>query len=160
MKQEIIVTRIFDAPVEAVWKCWTEPEFLMQWWGPDRFTSPKADINFQENKFSVVCMRAPVEFGGQDFYNVWLFKKIVPYERIEYIQNLSDENGNLIDPVTMNLPSDFPKDTETTVTFKNLGKDKTEITFREVSDFGQMFEQAKMGLGQCLGKMQAIFSEE
>ena len=104
-------------------------------------------------------MRAPVEWGGQDFYNVWLFKKIVPFERIEYIQNLSDENGNLIDPVTMNLPADFPKDTETTVTFKNLGKFKTEITFREVSDFGQMFEQAKMGLEQCLGKMQVIFSE-
>jgi len=159
VKQEIIITRIFNAPIENVWKCWTEPEFLMRWWGPDGFTSPKASIDFQENKFSVVCMRAPVEWGGQDFYNVWLFKKIVPFERIEYIQNLSDENGNLIDPVTMNLPADFPKDTETTVTFKNLGKFKTEITFREVSDFGQMFEQAKMGLEQCLGKMQVIFSE-
>jgi len=157
MKQEIIETRIFDAPLESVWKCWTEPELVMRWWGPDHFISPKASIHFQEDKFSIVCMRAPLELGGQDMYNVWLYKKIVLYEKIEYIQNLSDEYGKMVDPIKLNMPADFPRDTETMVTFKNLGKNKTEITFREYADFGQMFEHAKIGLEQCLNKMAAIF---
>ena len=39
MKKEIITTRIFNAPIESVWKSWTEPELVMRWWGPDKFTS-------------------------------------------------------------------------------------------------------------------------
>ena len=85
-------------------------------------------IDFQEDKFSIVCMRAPIEAGGQDMYNVWSYKKIVENEKIEYIQNLSDEHGKIVDPIKVNMPADFPKDTETIVTFKSLGKYKTEIT--------------------------------
>ena len=59
MKNEIMVTRIFNAPIELVWKSWTEPELVMRWWGPDKFTSPSAKINFREGKSSIVCMRAP-----------------------------------------------------------------------------------------------------
>ena len=54
-----MVTRIFNAPIELVWKSWTEPELVMRWWGPDKFTSPSAKINFREGKSSIVCMRAP-----------------------------------------------------------------------------------------------------
>jgi hypothetical protein len=78
---------------------------------------------------------------------------------IEYIQNLSDELGNIVDPIKPNMPADFPKDTETMVTFKKLGEDKTEMAIKECADFGQMFEFAKIGLEQCLDKMAAIFDD-
>ena len=129
----------------------------MRWWGPDKFTSPSAKIDFHEGGTSLVCMRAPKEFGGQDFYNIWTYRKIIPMERIEYIQNLSDEFGNITDPVKLNMPPDFPKDTATIVTFKKIGENKTEMTFMEYADFGQMAEFAKIGLEQCLDKMAAIF---
>jgi uncharacterized protein YndB with AHSA1/START domain len=159
VKKEIVSTRIFNTPVELVWEAFTDPELVMRWWGPDKFTSPSAKIDFNAGKSSVVCMRAPIEFGGQDTYNVWTYIKIIPYETIEYIQNLSDENGNIADPIKWNMPADFPKDTETLVTFKSLAENKTEITFREFADFGQMFNLAKIGLEQCLDKMVAIFDE-
>jgi uncharacterized protein YndB with AHSA1/START domain len=158
LKKEIITTRIFNAPSELVWKSFTDAELVMRWWGPDKFISPSAKIDFREGKSSIVCMRAPKEFGGQDMYNAWYYKKILPLERIEYIQNLSDENGNRVDPVKFGMPPDFPKDTETIVTFRKLDTGKTEITFREIADFGQMFHQAKIGLEQCLDKMTAIFN--
>ena len=160
MKKEIITTRVFNASTELVWKAFTDAELVMRWWGPDKFTSPSAKIDFHEGKSSVVCMRAPKEFGGQDMYNVWTYKKIVPLERIEYIQNLSDENGNSVDPIKLGMPADFPKDTETIVTFKKLGTDKTKITFIENADFGQMFHLAKIGLEQCLDKMLTIFNKQ
>lgn len=159
MKKEINICRVFNAPLELVWKAFTDPELVMRWWGPDKFTSPSAKIDFHEGKSSVVCMRAPKEFGGQDWYNVWTYKKIIPLERIEYIQNLSDENGNIVDPIKLGMPADFPKDTETIVTFKKLGADKAELTFKEIADFGQMFHPAKKGLEECLEKMLAIFNK-
>ena len=33
-KQNLVVTRILDAPIELVWKAWTELEHVMRWWGP------------------------------------------------------------------------------------------------------------------------------
>jgi len=159
MKKEIIITRVFNASVESVWQAFTDPSLVMRWWGPDRFICPSAKIDFHEGKSSVVCMRAPKEFGGLDTYNIWSYKKIIPFERIEYLQNLSDEDGNMADPVKFNLPPDFPKNVETVVTFKKLSEDKTEMIFKESADFGQIFEFAKIGLEQCLDKMATIFAK-
>lgn len=97
-KKDLVITRVIAAPVELVWKAWTEPERVMQWWGPDGFTSPSAKIDLREGGTTLVCMRAPEEFGGQDMYSTWAYKKIVPMQRIEYIHNLADKDGNKIDP--------------------------------------------------------------
>src|SRR5262245_61811787 len=106
-QHDLVFTRRFDAPVELVWKAWTDPEAVMQWWGPTGFTSPSAIIDFREGGTSLVCMRAPKEFGGQDMYSTWAYTKIVPLERIEYIHNLADKDGNKLDPAQLGFPSDF-----------------------------------------------------
>ena len=48
MKKEIIITRVFNAHIELVWKTFTDPEFVKRWWGPDNFTCPSAKIDFIE----------------------------------------------------------------------------------------------------------------
>jgi len=35
-----VITREFDAPRELVFKAWTDPKHLAQWWGPKGFTNP------------------------------------------------------------------------------------------------------------------------
>ena len=68
-KRDLVITRIFDAPVEEVWKAWTDPDYVTRWWGPTGFTSPSCKIDFREGGKFVFHMRAPKEFqGGQDFY--------------------------------------------------------------------------------------------
>lgn len=154
--RDLVVTRVFDAPVEDVWNCWVDPELVMQWWGPDHFTSPLAKIDFREGGTSLVCMRAPEAFGGQDSYCTWRYTKIVPMELIEYIQDLTDENGKVIDPASIGMPSDFPLETRTVVTFKVLDDGKTEMTITEFampSADSQMGQFAEMGLIQCMDKM-------
>ena len=32
--ERMVVTRVFDARRELVWKAWTDPKYVMQWWGP------------------------------------------------------------------------------------------------------------------------------
>ncbi len=159
--RDLIVTRTFNAPVKLVWKAWTEPEYVMKWWGPDYFTSPSAKIDFREGGTSVVCMRAPADFGGMDMYSAWVYQKIVPMQRIEFIENLSDENGNLIDPAVFGMPPEFPRDTRTLVTFKDLGSGKTEMTVTQYNmpaPDTQMGKNAELGLNQSIDKMAAIFA--
>jgi hypothetical protein len=105
-------------------------------------------------------MRYPKELGGQDSFSIWTYTKIVPMQLIEFIQNLSDKDGNKMDPTLLGMPSDFPVDIRTVVTFKELGNNKTEITVTEFADFGQILGFAQIGLEQCLDKMAGIFSSD
>lgn len=156
--RNLSLTRVFDAPVEQVWKAWSEPEYVMQWWGPEGFTSPSAKMDFREGGTSLVCMRAPKEFGGQDMYNTWTYQKIVPLERIEFILNFADKDGNKLDPAEMGLPPGVPQDVLHVITFKAGGDPstgpRTEMT---VTEYGYTSDQAhdisKAGLEQCLDKM-------
>ena len=100
-RRDLVVTRLFNAPLWLVWKAWSDPEYVMQWWGPEGFTSPLAQIDFREGATSLVCMSSP-EYG--DHYSTWRYEKIVPMQRIEYIHNLADKDGNPVDPVKMGMP--------------------------------------------------------
>jgi len=158
-KQDVVVTRVFDAPVSEVWKAWVEPEMVKQWWGPDGFTCPDADMDFREGGTSLVCMRAPKEYGGQDMYNTWTYKKIIPNARVEYTFNFSDKDGNKLNPAQLGIPAGVPEDGHHVVTFRDAGNNGTEMT---VTEHGYTSDQAhhlsKLGLEQCLDKMAAIFA--
>lgn len=55
--RDIVITRVFDAPRELVWKAWTDPEHLMRWWGPKEFTSPACKVDLRVGGKYVFCMR-------------------------------------------------------------------------------------------------------
>jgi len=157
---DVVVTRVFDAPVELVWKAWSDSDHVMRWWGPTGFTSPLARIDFRVGGVSLVCMRAPKEFGGQDMYNTWTYQKIEPLERIEFIFHFTDKDGNRLDPAKMGVPPGVPQEVPHVITFKRLAENKTEMTIRES---GYTSETAvaisKAGLEQCLDKMAASFAK-
>jgi len=157
MEKQLTVSRVFDAPVEDVWKIWTEPEYVKQWWGPDKFTCPLAKINFKEGASSLVSMQAPPEFGGQTSYSIWTYTKIVNLQSIEFVQNLANEDGIKQKPVALGMPPDFPEDVRTLVIFKVINENKTEMTVTEFADFGQISHFAKLGLEQSLDKALSIF---
>jgi uncharacterized protein YndB with AHSA1/START domain len=154
-KQDIVITRVFDIPVELVWKGWTDPNLVTLWWGPANFTSPQCEIDFREGGKYLFCMRAPKEFGGQDYYSAGTYTKIVPMERLEFTQILSDKDGNIIDPAQVGMPPDFPKEVKFLIEFKAQG-DQTELTITEYDwTIGQMSENAVKGMNQSLDKFAA-----
>lgn len=157
-KFDVVVTRIFDAPVEQVWRAWSESEQVMRWWGPTGFTSPMAKMDFRVGGKSLVCMRAPKEFGGKDMFNTWTYQKIDPLERIEFIVNFSDKDGNKLSPANIGLPPGIPDDVPHVIVFKKLGDNKTEMTVTEYGYASQeTVNMSKAGLEQCLDKMAASF---
>ncbi len=156
--RDLVVTRVFDAPVARVWRAWSEGECVMQWWGPAGFTCPVAKMDFREGGRSLVCMRAPKEFGGQDMYSTWTYREIVPNRRIEFIHNFADSGGARMEPAQMGLPPGIPSDVRHVITFAARG-DSTEMT---ITEYGYTSDQArdlsKAGLEQCLDKMAASFA--
>lgn len=55
-QRELVITRIFDAPRELVWKAWTEPERVKRWWGPKVFTAPFVKIDLHVGGEYLYCM--------------------------------------------------------------------------------------------------------
>lgn len=157
--QDLVMTRVFNAPLEQVWNAWINPEIVKQWWGPNGFSCPSARIDFREGATSLVCMRAPQEFGGQDNYNVWAYTTITPMTLIDFVQSFADQDGALIDPSLIGLPADTPRDVRTRLTFKALDAQTTELTVTEYGwPEGHMREMSRMGMEQCLDKMAAALT--
>lgn len=152
-REDLVVKRIIDAPLDMVWKAWTDPKQVMRWWGPKYYTSPSCKIDLREGGKYIFCMRAPEDQGGQDSYTSGTYTKIVPMELLEFTQGLSDEDGNPIDPASLGMPPDFPRQIRTTVAFKAKG-DMTELTITEYAwPVGQMYVFSLAGMHQSIDKL-------
>ncbi len=154
LKEDLVITRIIDAPVELVWKSWTDPEHVKRWWGPKYYTSPFCTIDLRAGGKYIFAMQAPREQGGQVSYTAGVYQKIVPMERLEFTQGLSDQDGNRIDPATIGMPPEFPKELHTVVTFKSIKGDMTELTITETGwTPSSMYVYALAGTHQSLDKL-------
>jgi uncharacterized protein YndB with AHSA1/START domain len=96
--RNVVVTRVFDAPVEQAWRAWTDPQQVMRWWGPAGFTSPVAKMDVREGGTSLVCMRAPSELSGQDIYITWTYHEVIPNERLEFMLNFAYRDERNLTP--------------------------------------------------------------
>jgi uncharacterized protein YndB with AHSA1/START domain len=158
---DMVLTRVFDAPVAAVWRAWTEPEMVKRWWGPTGFTAPIAEMDVRVGGTSLVSMRAPAEFGGQEHYNTWTYNAVEPMERLEFIHRFTDAHRTPIEPSTLGLPPTIPREVPHLVTFKPLGDDRTELTVTESGyPNTEIVEISRGGMEQCLDKMAAALADQ
>lgn len=159
-KKDLVITRVFDIPVEMVWKGWTDPKLVSLWWGPEAYTSPRCEIDLREGGKYLFCMRAPKEQGGQDFYSAGVYTRIVPLERLEFTQTLSDEEGNPVHPSQLGMPPDFAELVEFEIEFKALSASRTELKITERGwTPGQMSKYAEIGMHQSLDKFAAAIGK-
>ena len=137
---DVVVTRVLDAPVEEVWKARSDPEYVTQWWDPAEFASPGAEMDFRVGGSSLLCLRAPAEYGGQDMYHTWTYTRLDPHQRIELVSNFADEDGMHFDPAAMGVPPGVPHDVPHVVTFQAADGGSTEMT---VTEYGYTTERAR-----------------
>lgn len=151
---DVVVTRSFNASPERAWRAWTEDAEVMRWWGPRPWTSPEARMDVREGGFSVVLMRSP---EGHELWMRWEYTRVIPNQRLEYVQNLSDKDGNPIDPTSVGMPAEFPRDVATVVTLTPKG-DGTEVSITEhTTTSKQMMEMSQLGLEQVMDQMGKTF---
>jgi uncharacterized protein YndB with AHSA1/START domain len=156
---DVVSTRVFPVEPAVLWQAWSNGELVKQWWGPTGFTCPVCEMNFTDGGTTLVCMRAPEEWGGFDLFNTWTYSTILPYESIAYVLHFSDAEGNRTDPEAQGLPADIPKEgVHHFVTFTPVGEGSTELTVTEYGYGSQeTADNSKAGLEQCLDKMMGIF---
>lgn len=93
----VVIERIFDAPVELIWKLWTQPEHFKNWYGPQNFSIPVAEMDLCIGGKRLICMEMPTPDGSMKMWTTGEFLEIVENQRLVYTESMSDEHGNIIE---------------------------------------------------------------
>lgn len=78
---DLSIERILDAPRMAVWRCWTEPELILQWFTPKPWRTVGAVVDVRPGGKSLITMRSP---EGEDFPHPGLYLDVVEGERLVF----------------------------------------------------------------------------
>ena len=155
-ERDLVITRVFDAPRELVWKSWTDPELVKRWWGPEGFTAPYIKIDLRVGGQSLYCMRAP---DGKDYWSKGVYREIVPPERIVTTDSFADDKGNIVPATFYGMSAEFPLELLVTLTFEEY-EGKTKFTLKH-SGFpaGPDKEDAQTGWNQSLDRLAKMLEE-
>ena len=113
--RSIIGSRVFDAPRDLVFSAFTDAKHLAHWWGPNGFTTTTHAFDFRPGGVWRFVMHGP---DGRDYQNRITFDEISPPERLVYHHG----GGEDVEPVQFTQ----------TLTFEDLGKGRTRLTWRGV----------------------------
>lgn len=147
--RRVVISRVLAAPRPLVWKVWTDPKHLAQWWGPNGFTNPVCEWDARVGGAIRIHMRGP-EGTPYDtiFPMIGVFREVVAPERLVFTNCPVDAAGK---PTLEGL---------TTVTFAELGS-KTRLTLETsavaVVDYAtRMLEGMEMGWAQSIDKLEEL----
>ena len=121
---DFVISRLFDAPRDLLWKCFTEPERMKEWWGPRGSTIVASKMDFRTGGTYLGAMRAP---DGRVMWAKFVYRDIVAPERLVWVHSFSDENGGL---TRHPLSPTWPLQMLTTVTFEEAPGNKTKLQLR------------------------------
>ncbi|EQA46590.1 hypothetical protein LEP1GSC050_0162 [Leptospira broomii serovar Hurstbridge str. 5399] len=136
--REISTTRIFNAPRDLVWRVWTDPNHVAQWWGPNGFTNTVHEMSVKPGGVWRITMRGP---DGVDYPNKIVYLEVIKPERLVYSHGSGDEEN----------PGDF----HVTVTFTERNG-KTELSMRGLFKSAKERDQAAKEYGAIEGLKQTM----
>lgn len=148
---EITITRVFDAPRDVVFRLWTDPELVAQWWGIEGSTNPVCRLDVRPGGTWRIDMRTA---DGTVYPNCGVYLEVVLNERIVYT--------DVADSASPAWDGNPPRDVVHTVTFDDDG-DKTKITlharFKSVAERKRMVESGVVqGIGQSLDRLERLLA--
>jgi uncharacterized protein YndB with AHSA1/START domain len=153
---EIVITRVFEAPQKLVFKAWTEPERMQRWWGPNGFTMPYCTVDLRPGGVIHFCMRSP---DGQDIWCKGVYREVVEPERIVSTDSFADKDGNVVEPSQYGIP-DWPKEALITVTFEEqAGKTKFILRHAVGSAPAAAREGCQAGWSESLDRLAGYLKE-
>lgn len=125
-EREIVISRVFDAPHEVVWEAMANPEHVINWWGPNGFTTTIEIMDFRVGGIWKHMMIGP---DGTEYPNKSIFTAIVKPELIEYkhVKAYEDDNGAKCDA---------------TWTFEAISASQTKLTMQLRIPSAEMHDMA------------------
>ena len=155
--ERMVVTRVFDAPRELVWKAYTDPKYVMQWWGPKGFTCPACEMDFRVGGKSLLCMKTP---DGYEGWNAVEYHEIVLHEKIVSSMYFSDSKGNKIEPEELGIKDEAIDGAYDVTLFEDLGNGQTKLTLIGNEPMESAKESGQFeGWVQTLDKIAAVVAE-
>ena len=155
-QKELVIRREFNSSLQKLWQAWTEPEQVMQWWGPKSFTCPVSKIDFRVGGKYLFSMRGP---EGKDNWSTGTYKEIIPMKKIVCTDSFSDKDGNVIHAAEYGLPGNWPTELLVTLVFEDMnGKSKLTLTHSGIPE--EMQRQTQNGWEESLDKLDAFLSSK
>lgn len=78
---ELVLDRLLDAPRGKVFRCWTDPDLIKQWFAPKPYTTPVAQVDLRVGGSNMIVMKSP---EGQEMPNRGTYLEIVPNEKLVF----------------------------------------------------------------------------
>jgi uncharacterized protein YndB with AHSA1/START domain len=125
--EDFVISRVFDAPRELVWKCFTDPAHMKAWWGPKGTAVTQGKMDLRPGGVFHYCLGTA---DGTEMWAKMAYREITPRDRIVFINSFSDEAGG-----TTHHPMapDWPLEMLTIFTFEDAPGGKTRFTVRQSS---------------------------
>lgn len=117
----VVIDRTFDAPIDLVWRAWTEAEQFQAWYGPTGATISVATMDVVVGGRRHMSMAMDTPNGPMEMWFVGEYLEIVEHERLVYTESMSDAEGNVLSAADMGMPEGHPTVTEVTVALEDLG---------------------------------------
>ena len=159
--QEFVITRVFDAPRDLVWKAFTEPQRMKEWWGPKGVTITKSEMDLRPGGSYHYAMRTP---DGNTMWGKFVYREITPPSRMVFVNSFSDEAGG----VTRHpMAPTWPLEMLSVFSFEEEGG-KTRFTVRwsplnaseeERATFAAGHASMQQGWGGTLDKLAAYLAK-
>jgi uncharacterized protein YndB with AHSA1/START domain len=136
--QEITITRVFDAPRELVWKAWTEPDQLAQWWGPRGSRAPLEKITMDVRPGGTLRVTS-VSAEGQEMTVQGVYREVVEPERLVFEEPAEDS---------------WHDGAVSVATFTDLGDGRTEMVVQTtIHTTEEMRVQAQTGMESTFDRL-------
>jgi uncharacterized protein YndB with AHSA1/START domain len=79
--RELVLTRLIDAPRETLWRCWTEPKLMLQWFTPPPWQTVHAETDVRPGGSSTIVMKGP---EGQEMPNRGVYLEVIPNQKLVF----------------------------------------------------------------------------
>ncbi len=120
-QDSVVIERSFDAPVELIWRMWTDPAHFKRWYGPDGATIPVADMDVRVGGTRLIGMEVHTPNGPMQMWFAGEYREVVENERLVYTEFVSDEHGNPSPRSDLGPPEGHPSTTEVRLELVDLG---------------------------------------
>lgn len=114
--RELVLKRLLDAPREKLYRCWTEPGLIVQWFTPPPWKTVRAVMDVRPGGASCITMQSP---EGQEFPNRGVYLEVVPNARLVW----TDAYTRAWEPSEKAFITGI-------ITFEDAGAGKTNYTAR------------------------------
>jgi uncharacterized protein YndB with AHSA1/START domain len=148
----LVVTSVFAALPDRVWRLWADPRQLERWWGPDPYPATVVDHDLRPGGHVSYYMTGP---EGDQPKGYWRVLEVEPPRRLVFTDGFADDAGE---------PNDDLPVSRAEVTIEPVDDAHTRMTITSVYDTSAELEQVlamgmEEGIRAAVGQIDALLDE-